>query len=92
MLDKFQEFWESYPRSNSKVNKTGCLKLWQSRNLEKIGDKIINHVKLMADTDWKKDTAQWIPMPATYLRQEKGICDLQNLNASHGKVAFSEYR
>ena len=71
VLDKFQEFWESYPRSNRKVNKTGCLKLWQSQNLEKIGDKIINHVKLMADTDWKKDNGQWIPMPATYLRQER---------------------
>jgi len=71
MLDKFHEFWETWPRSNRKVNKTGCMKLWQSQNLEKIGDKIINHVKIMSDTDWKKDNGQWIPMPATYLRQER---------------------
>lgn len=71
MLDKFFEFWEAYPRSNRKVNKTGCMKLWQSQKLEQIGDKIINHVKIMAETDWKKDNGQWIPMPATYLRQER---------------------
>ena len=34
MLDKFHEFWETWPRSNRKVNKTGCMKLWQSQNLE----------------------------------------------------------
>jgi hypothetical protein len=71
ILDKFFEFWEAYPRSNRKVNKTGCMKLWQSQKLEQIGDKIINHVKIMSDTDWKKDNGQWIPMPATYLRQER---------------------
>ena len=71
ILDKFFEFWEAYPRSNRKVNKNGCMKLWQSQKLEQIGDKIINHVKIMSDTDWKKDNGQWIPMPATYLRQER---------------------
>ena len=71
VLDKFHEFWKSYPSSNRKVNKSGCMKLWQSQNLEPIGDKIINHVKIMSDTDWKKDNGQWIPMPATYLRQER---------------------
>ena len=77
VLDKFHEFWESYPRSNRKVNKTGCMKLWQSQNLEKIGDKIINHVKIMADTDWKKDNGQYIPMPATYLRQERYMTSVE---------------
>jgi len=71
VLDKFNEFWKTYPVSNRKVNKSGCMKLWQSQNLEPIGDKIINHVKIMSDTDWKKDNGQWIPMPATYLRQER---------------------
>ena len=77
VLDKFHEFWESYPKSNRKVNKTGCMKLWQSQNLEKIGDKIINHVKIMADTDWKKDNGQYIPMPATYLRQERYMTSVE---------------
>ena len=76
VLDKFQEFWKSYPSSNRKVNKTGCMKLWQSQNLEPLGDKIINHVKMMSETDWKKDNGQWIPMPATYLRQERFNADV----------------
>ena len=71
VLDKFNEFWEVWPKGNRKVNRVGCLKLWQSQKLEEIGDKIINHVKIMSDTDWKKDNGQWIPMPATYLRQER---------------------
>jgi len=77
LLDKFNEFWKAYPSSNRKVNKSGCMKLWQSQNLEAIGDKIINHVKIMADTDWKKDNGQYIPMPATYLRQERFDTQLQ---------------
>ena len=77
LLDKFNEFWKAYPSGNRKVNKSGCMKLWQSQNLEAIGDKIINHVKIMADTDWKKDNGQYIPMPATYLRQERFDTQLQ---------------
>jgi hypothetical protein len=76
VLDKFNEFWKTYPVSNRKVNKSGCMKLWQSQNLEPIGDKIINHVKMMSDTDWKKDNGQYIPMPATYLRQERFNTDV----------------
>jgi len=76
VLDKFDLFWKAYPASNRKVNKSGCMKLWESQNLETIGDKIINHVKMMADTDWKKDNGQYIPMPATYLRQERFNADV----------------
>jgi hypothetical protein len=76
VLDKFNDFWKTYPASNRKVNKSGCMKLWQSQNLEPIGDKIINHVKMMSETDWKKDNGQWIPMPATYLRQERFNADV----------------
>jgi len=76
VLDKFHDFWKAYPASNRKVNKSGCMKLWESQNLETVGDKIINHVKMMADTDWKKDNGQYIPMPATYLRQERFNADV----------------
>jgi hypothetical protein len=76
VLDKFNDFWKTYPASNRKVNKSGCMKLWQSQNLEPLGDKIINHVKMMSETDWKKDNGQWIPMPATYLRQERFNADV----------------
>ena len=76
VLDKFNEFWEVWPKGNRKVNRVGCLKLWQSQKLEEIGDKIINHVKIMSDTDWKKDNGQWIPMPATYLRQSRFDTDV----------------
>jgi hypothetical protein len=76
VLDKFDLFWKAYPASNRKVNKSGCMKLWESQNLETVGDKIINHVKMMADTDWKKDNGQYIPMPATYLRQERFNADV----------------
>ena len=82
VLDKFNEFWEVWPKGNRKVNRVGCLKLWQSQKLEEIGDKIINHVKIMSDTDWKKDNGQWIPMPATYLRQERFNTELAAIRNS----------
>lgn len=77
VLDKFHEFWETYPKSNRKVNKSGCMKIWQSQNLEPIGDKIIKHVIIMTATDWKKNNGQYIPMPATYLRQERYMASVE---------------
>ena len=63
----FDTFWNSYPR---KVAKDLCLQKWKSKKLDKIGEKIINHVKAMKETkQWKDSDGQFIPNPLTYINQ-----------------------
>lgn len=65
----FQRFWAAWPRSERKVNKTGCLKQWRSKGLEQDADAICAHV------DASKGSKQWSsgyePAPLTYLNQRR---------------------
>ena len=68
----FDKFWDAYPTSPRKVNKTGCLKKWHAKDLDLIADKIINHVNMIKSSEqWTKNKGEWIPMPMTYLNQER---------------------
>lgn len=40
----FNQFWEMYPESR-RYNKSNCLKLWRSKQLEEEGEKIIEALK-----------------------------------------------
>ena len=64
----FNQFWEMYPE-DSRYNKSNCLKVWRSKQLEEIGEKIINGLKNA------KLCKQWvdgfIPNPYNFLSQEQ---------------------
>jgi hypothetical protein len=64
---RFQEFWDTWPKSQRKVGKGACEKKWKSQKLDTIADQIIQHV-----TELKK-TKQWTdgfePSPITYINQ-----------------------
>ncbi len=65
----FDTFWSLYPK---KVAKDLCLQKWKSKKLDKIGEKIIKHVKAMKETkQWKENDGQFIPMPLTYINQSR---------------------
>ena len=66
----FKEFWSAYPRKDDK--KRAWLKFKAIKNLDKVFPDI------MADVENKKRSAQWnenggkhIPMPSTYLNNER---------------------
>ena len=40
----FYQFWEMYPEAN-RYNKSNCLKIWRSKQLEEIGEKIVEGLK-----------------------------------------------
>jgi hypothetical protein len=68
----FDKFWECFPPSPRKVNKSGCLAKWKSKDLEDIGEKIVNHVMMAKSSEqWTKNKGEFIPMPMTYLNQER---------------------
>lgn len=68
----FDKFWEAFPPSPRKVNKQGCLAKWTSKDLESIGEKIVNHVMMSKTSEqWTKNKGEFIPMPLTYINQER---------------------
>lgn len=63
----FSDFWQDYP---TKKNKVRAQRIWKSKNLDLIAQKIIDDV-----INRKREEAQWqdkqfIPHPATYLHNE----------------------
>ena len=66
----FSCFWEVYPK---KVKKKDAFKAFKAiKNIEKILPDIINDVEIKKQThNWKKQNGQYIPYPASYLREER---------------------
>ena len=63
----FNMFWQSWPPSPRKVNKTGCLKKWRKEKLEQHAERIVAHVTAMQRTEqWRTG---FEPAPLTYLNQ-----------------------
>lgn len=63
----FESFWEVYPK---KVGKKNCEKKWKARNLDSLGEKIIQDVKdrIQSDSKWKEG---YIPNPETYINGDR---------------------
>ena len=75
-VSRFNDFWKEYP-SNRKVGRKPCETKWKRNNLDKIADKIINHVKEMSKTkSWKEG---FNPSPLTYINQERWEDELQKV-------------
>jgi hypothetical protein len=75
-VSRFNDFWKEYP-ANRKVGRKPCETKWKRNNLDKIADKIINHVKEMSKTkSWKEG---FNPSPLTYINQERWEDELQKV-------------
>jgi len=65
--ERFDEFWEVYPRKAARVN---ALAKWKRKGLDKIADQLIADVKnrIENDDNWRGD---FIPYPTTYINGER---------------------
>jgi len=63
----FESFWLVYPR---KEGKAACLKKWEQKRLDDLAEIIVAHVTKRAKED-KKWKDGFIPMPLTFLNQER---------------------
>lgn len=62
--DEFNKFWEVYPK---KLNKSDAIKAWKSVNVDL--QTILDALQWQKDLpDWKKESGQFVPYPASYLR------------------------
>lgn len=65
----FDKFWEIYPAAQRQA-KPKSLSIWRSKNLDRIGEVIINDVKARLENH-KKWHEGYIPATTTYLNQER---------------------
>ena len=71
-IEKFDDFWQAWPKSNRKGAKSECKKRWLKGFYDHCADQIIKHVEWMKTTDqWRKDNGAFIPAPLVYLNQQR---------------------
>jgi hypothetical protein len=68
LTNGFENFWQRYPR---KQKKKKVAQIWCKNKLHKIAEQILNAVEHRLETDWKGKELEFIPLPDTYLNQER---------------------
>jgi hypothetical protein len=70
----FLEFWKAWPSGIRKVAKQQCLNKWSTLGCADVAEHICKHIAWMkTQEDWQKQNGAFIPMPATYLNQQRWI-------------------
>jgi hypothetical protein len=73
----FNEWWNAWPKNTTggyqrKGGKSLCLAKWIKGCYWTQSDQIVKHTEWMKTTaDWIKDRGMFIPMPITYLNQQR---------------------
>lgn len=85
---RFEEFWKLYP-SGRKTNKKGCLEKWRAKRLDGKADVILEDVRWRSKfhEPWLKDDGKYVPMPSTYLAQERWNDDRKDVRDKKHKGA-----
>jgi len=70
---RFNEFYDVYPR---KQQRKAAEKAWQKNKLDSKADEIIKKVKEQIADDVQWQTNQFVPLPATYLNNERWLDEI----------------
>jgi hypothetical protein len=72
MSEKFEEFWQVWPKHFRKASKSVCLAKWKAKKLDAQAGQIIKHVMYMKGQEaWTKDGGSFIPAPLVYINQAR---------------------
>jgi len=82
-IDGFDDFWKAYPRKTAKEDARKAyavlMKKKDAPTIERLIESIEAHKRSEA---WKKDDGQFIPHPATYIRQGRYDDEIKDKNQS----------
>ena len=78
----FEEFWKAYPKCFRKVDKKGCkAKFVRIKNLKELFPDILASLELQKRSkQWNEKDGQFIPMPATWINQERWTIEDEKLS------------
>jgi len=84
--DRFEEFWKLYP-STRKTNKKGCREKWRAKRLDEKAATVLEDVRWRSKfhKPWLKDDGKYVPMPSTYLTQERWNDDREDIRDNRPK-------
>lgn len=86
---QFLAFWIAYPDCGRKVNKTGAWKVWSRKGLDQKLGRIVLALRSQKESrDWQKDDGAFIPLPVTWLNQERWEAPVRSI----GNGGHTEYR
>ena len=75
----FVRFWEAYPKSVRKVEKSRCFRKWKDRKLEFLTDAILASLETHKQSDqWRRDNGQFIPSPSVFINQSRWEAEIGN--------------
>ena len=91
---QFNQFWKAYPK---KQGKGICWKWWKKRKpSQELLQKMLTTIKLFSQSDkWQEGGGQYIPMPSTWLNQERWDDELpsqENIIRSKGDQHYENVR
>ncbi len=89
MTDRFELFWAAYPR---KTGKGAARKVWTklAPDAALVDAMLAALAWQVGQPQWLKDGGQFIPMPRTYLAQERWLDEPQKpMAASAGKQSVA---
>lgn len=70
----FPEFWAAWPSGARKVAKQQALNKWATLGCAESTAHILAHIEWMKkQPDWQKDGGSFVPMPCTYLNQQRWV-------------------
>lgn len=65
VMDRFDEFWEAYPKKQAKAR--ACKRWMQMKPTQEELEKMLKHLDRQCRSEWTRDNFQFIPMGDTYL-------------------------
>jgi uncharacterized protein YdaU (DUF1376 family) len=83
--DGFDEFWSAYPK---KVGKAEAKKLWAKLKVNGRLPSVLSAIAVQKSTaQWQKEGGQFIPLPATWLRQGRWDDEVQKVTPAFNLFA-----
>lgn len=68
----FPSFWDAYPKSNRKVDRAGCERIWARNKLDEHSTAVLAGLEaIKRSEDWTKSNGSFIPSPAVFLNQRR---------------------
>lgn len=67
----FERWWQAYPKPR-RIAKSKCLRIWRRKGLEaKAAEVLLVLASDVRSSQWQRDDFQYVPLPATWLSQDR---------------------
>lgn len=87
----FDIFWKAWPDHTRKVDRKKCCVMWKKRNLDERAVEIMDGLRRwIGSHEWAKEKGEFIPMPSTWLNQERWTANPKPAERERGLFEYRE--